>query len=91
MKKNYQPPRVMMETFDVSSQADGCTAVQIGLINSMCVIQDKDSTPGMVDFAFYGGFLGAETNGCQIPVPEIDPETGDGLCYHTSVAMVFTS
>ena len=91
MKKSYQPPRVMMETFDVRSQADGCSAVQIGLTNSMCVIQDKDSTPGMVDFAFYVGFLGSETNGCQIPVPEIDPETGDGLCYHTSVAMVFTS
>ncbi len=91
MKKPYLPPRVIMESFDVRSQTDGCTAVQIGLINSMCVIQDKDSTPGMVDFAFYGGFLGAETNGCTIPVPEIDPETGDGLCYHTSVAMVFTS
>lgn len=91
MKKSYLPPRVIMESFDVRSQTDSCSAIQIGSTDSMCVIQDKDSTPGMVDFAFYGGFLGAETNGCTIPVPEIDPETGDGLCYHTSVALAFTS
>lgn len=89
MKKNYQAPRVIMEAFDVTAQAASCNAVQISSADAMCVIQDSDSTPGMIDFAFFGGFL--YTPGCTIPVPDYDQNTGDSLCYHTSVAMVFTS
>ncbi len=89
MKKNYHSPKVIMESFSVTEQASSCAAVQISSTDAMCVIQDADSTPGMIDFAFFGGFLYAQN--CKIPVPEMDPEGGDGLCYHTSVAMVFTS
>ena len=90
MKKNYQSPKVIMELFDVTNQTGSCSAIQISSTDAMCVIRDPDSTPGMVDFAFYGGFLTEQS--CQIPVPDLDPENGgDGLCYHTSVAMAFTS
>ena len=89
MKKNYQSPKVIMELFGVTEQTGSCAAVQISSTDTICVIQDPDSSSGMLDFAFYGGFL--STPGCVIPVPDLDPEGGDGLCYHTSVAMVFTS
>lgn len=90
MKKNYQAPRVVMQIIDVGEYTSGCTAVKINFIDSICVINDYNATPGMLDFALYGGFLTSAS--CSIPVPaQDDTGTGDGLCYHTSSAMAFTS
>ncbi len=86
MKKTYVSPRVIMEVFELSQQASGCTGVVISSTSTICVLSDPDSTVGMLDFATMGGFL--DSSVCAVPVP--DPSE-DALCYHTSSAMAFVS
>ena len=91
MKKTYFPPRIVMEAFDVTEHTSSCSAVKINFASSGCVLADGDSTPGMMDLAIYGGFL--NTDNCDFAVLDPNPETpgNDGICYHTSAAMAFTS
>lgn len=87
MKKAYVPPIVITELYELTRQTSSCTGIQINSTDTMCVLQDEDSTVGMLDFALMGGFL--TPNNCSIPIPDIDE--GDAFCYHTSAALVFTS
>ncbi len=86
MKKHYDSPSVVMELFALTQEASGCTGVQIGSIDAICVMADGDSTDTMVDFAADGGFLNTDVCADAVPSPELD-----ALCYHTSSAMAFTS
>ena len=87
MKKTYITPVVAAELFSLTRSTSSCSTIQISSVDTICVLKDSDSTPGMRDFAVLGGFL--TQNDCSIPVPDMDKE--DELCYHTSVAMAFTS
>lgn len=79
-----------MESIEPSEFSGSCTAIRINSTDTMCVLNDSDSTYGMLDFAVMGGFL--KQPGCVIAVPEQDEDgNGDGLCYHTSSALAFTS
>ncbi len=88
MKKHYQTPRVLVESYSQTRNTSSCSAIQISSTDTGCVLADPDSTVGMLDFAVMGGFL--STPGCVIPVPDVD-DGDDPLCYHTSSFMAFTS
>ena len=89
MKKPYVPPSYLAEKYEMVRSVSSCSAIRINYISTGCVLTDSDSTPGMVDLALKNGFL-AE-GGCALQVTDPDPGTGDGICYHTSAAMAFTS
>lgn len=88
MKKLYQTPRILVESYSQTKNTNSCSAIQISSTSTGCVLADPDSTLGMLDFAVMGGFLNDQD--CVIPVPDVD-EGDDPLCYHTSSFMAFTS
>ena len=87
MKKPYEAPCIAVERFALTQHLASCSAIKINLTDAMCVLMDEDSTQGMRDFAWMQGFLDAAS--CQNIVT--DGQGGEGLCYHTSSAMAFTS
>ena len=89
MKKPYSPPRIMAELYDITTSASSCSVIKINYVSTGCVLEDGDSTPGMLDLAVRNGFLAQPD--CLLPVSDPDPNSGDGICYHTSAAMAFTS
>ena len=88
MKKTYISPQMAVERFEQTQHSSSCTALRISLTDTGCVLADRDSTVGMLDFAVMGGFL--SNPGCVIPVPDID-NGEEEICYHTSIFMAFTS
>ena len=89
MKKTYVTPMILTETYELTRNTSSCSVIKINFVSTGCVLADGDSTPGMIDLALMNGFL--TQNDCILPVSDPDPETGEGICYHTSAAMAFTS
>lgn len=86
MKRAYQKPHLEIESFVLTQQITSCSFLKIGFSDKACVDNDKDSTEQMRRLALIGVF----SDGCENP-PIFAPEGDDGICYHTSINMAFTS
>ena len=85
MKKAYKKPILLMESFGVTQMLTNCT-LKIGFNSMECVLNDENSTLSMWELAMAGYFY---VGGCEIPPNGVDHD--DGVCYHTSVNLAFTS
>ena len=85
MKKAYKKPLVAMESFGVTQMLTTCSLL-IGFGDENCVLNDMHSTDNMKDLA-YDGFFNA--GDCDWYPDHLDFD--DGVCYHTSVNLAFTS
>ena len=85
MKRTYQKPELFAERFELTQTLSSCN-VLIGFHDQKCVLGDVDSTPNMKMVAVRGYF--AEM-ACEFTMT--DKDSTDGLCYHISVNMVFSS
>ena len=86
MRRKYQKPKIEIEIFVLTQQITSCAFLKIGFSDVSCVLNDSDRTDHMERLANAGVFYG----GCSLP-PEFATEISDGICYHTSVNMAFTS
>lgn len=86
MKRVYQKPHLEIESFVLTQQITSCSFLKVGFSNEACVDKDSDSTEYMKRLALAGIF----SDGCATP-PIFAPEGNDGICYHTSINMAFTS
>ena len=84
MKLNYQKPMLKLQGYAASQSIASCY-IQIGLTDSMCIINDPDSTTIMKDLA-WSGFFG---DGCEMQAAGMEPD--DSICYHTNANATFTS
>ena len=85
MKKAYKKPMMLMESFGVTQMLSNCSLL-IGFQDSTCVLQDTDSTIAMRNMAQAGFFT---ANGCDWYPMNMDFD--QGVCYHTSVNLAFSS
>lgn len=85
MKKVYTSPVIEMESFTIAQQIASCGAMQINLMDSVCVLCDEDSTEEMKRLANIGFFL----DGCNLQASGMT--TNDGYCYNTNINIAFTS
>ena len=85
MKKVYTSPVIEMENFTIAQQIASCGAMQINLMDSVCVLCDEDSTEEMKRLANIGFFL----DGCNLQASGMT--TNDGYCYNTNINIAFTS
>ena len=83
-KKQYTKPEMLVERFELTQMLSSCGTL-IGLTNSACVMADSDATPRLKNFAKIGYFLG----GCSRYWD--GDETFDGICFHTSSNLMFSS
>lgn len=86
MKRTYQKPHLEIESFVLTQQITSCSYLKIGFNDGDCVDKDSDATEKMKRLAASGIF----SDGCLTP-PIFAPEGDDGICYHTSINMAFTS
>lgn len=86
MRRKYEKPHLEIESFMITQQITSCAFLKIGFNNGTCVLADKDRTEHMERLANSGVF----SDGCEFP-PMFATEISDGICYHTSVNMAFTS
>lgn len=86
MKRQYHRPELLVERFALTQTLTNCS-VMIGLNNQQCVLGDVDSTDQMKNYAVMGYFTADGCNGKHITFKDHD----DGICYHTSVNLVFSS
>lgn len=84
MKLTYQKPMMKLEAYAVAQAVPSCS-IQISFTDSMCVINDPDSSTIMKDLA-WSGFFG---NGCQMSAAGMEED--DSICYHTNANATFTS
>ncbi len=85
MKRPYHRPELLVERFDLTQTLSNCS-VMIGYQNQRCILKDVDSTSAMKNYAMKGYF--AERI-CEKYIMDKDHE--DGVCYHTSVNLIFSS
>ena len=85
MKKAYKKPMMFMESFGVTQMLSNCSLL-IGFNNSACVLKDTDSTIPMRNMA-QAGYFTAEN--CDWYPMNMDSD--QGVCYHTSVNLAFSS
>ena len=85
MKRQYHKPALLVERFDLTQTLSNCS-VMIGLTDLKCILKDEDSTSDMKNYAM-AGFFTAEH--CSKYITDMDHQ--DGICYHTSVNLVFSS
>lgn len=85
MKKAYERPLLLVERFELTQRLSNCSLL-IGFQDRMCVLQDDDSTVSMRNMAVSGYFT---AQGCtKYPMNQ---DADEGVCYHTSVNLVFSS
>ncbi len=85
MKKAYNKPIVLMESFGVTQMLSNCT-LRIGFQDENCVLNDTDSTDDMKILAWNSYF----NAGACAWYPQ-DQDFEEGVCYHTSVNLAFSS
>ena len=85
MKKAYSKPIVLMESFGITQMLSSCT-LRIGFRDSDCVLNDENATFDMWDLAANGYF---SAGACSWYPQNSDFE--EGVCYHTSVNLAFSS
>lgn len=76
---------MLVERFDLTQCLSNCSLL-IGFTNSACVLKDTDSTIAMRNMALAGYFA---AHACEWYPQNQDFE--DGVCYHTSVNLAFSS
>lgn len=86
MRRKYQKPMLEIESFVLTQQITSCAFLKICFSDGGCVEDDRDSTEHMKRLAGAGIF----SDGCSLE-PIFATEISDGICYHTSVNMAFTS
>lgn len=86
MRREYQKPKIEIESFVLTQQITSCAFLKIGFNNEACVLKDTDRTDHMERLANAGIF----SDGCSLP-PQFANEIYDGICYHTSGNMAFTA
>lgn len=84
-RKKYEKPHMFVERFALTQMLTSCS-VLIGLMDRDCILHDTDSSPNMKDYAVNGYFAAGY---CDEHHTTIDAE--DGVCYHTSINLVFAS
>ena len=85
MKKPYKKPLFLIERFGVTQMLSSCSLL-IGFQDSACVLEDTDSTIAMRNLA-QAGFFNAGS--CDWYPQNMDFD--EGVCYHTSVNLAFSS
>ena len=85
MKKPYEKPAIAIEYYSLTQAISSCVGIKINLADSVCVMNDPDSTNMMRNWAKRNGFL---SGACRI---DMSGYREDGLCYHTSINAAFTS
>ena len=85
MKKAYKKPMMFMESFGVTQMLSNCS-LQIGFSDSACVLKDTDSTIAMRNMALAGFFTGGNCDWYPM-----NNDNDQGVCYHTSVNLAFSS
>ncbi len=86
MKRIYSRPELLVERFDLTQTLSNCS-VMIGFADQRCILADEDSTSQMKQYAVMGYFTADGCNGKYIT----DKDHEDGICYHTSVNLIFSS
>lgn len=87
MKLKYEKPLIAVEHYALSQAIAACS-IQVGYNDNICMANDEDVPPVMQDLAYAGVFgegrcvPGMESLGC---------DEYDGVCYHTSVNLLFCS
>ena len=89
-KRTYSKPELLVERFDLTQCLSNCS-VLIGFQNQMCILRDTDSTPNLKNYAANGIFSPDPHIGCGDGNFIDDKDFEDGICYHTSVNLIFTS
>ena len=84
MKRSYVTPAIAVEYYDLTQSIAACMT-KINSLSSQCVIEDSDSG-AMRDWAEVGWFVDGN---CTEAAEGM--EFDDGICYHTSVQIAFTS
>ena len=74
-----------MESFGITQLLTNCT-LKIGFDDPTCVLEDENSTDEMKNLAL-GGLFVALTCSWRPEYMDFD----EGVCYHTSVNLAFTS
>ncbi len=87
MKLKYEKPMAIVEDYKLSQSIAACS-IQIQSTNSWCFLNDPDTPAEVRAFASENWFID-EAN-CPDNYPKGMDEY-DGLCYHTSMAYMFTS
>ncbi len=88
-KRIYTKPVLLVERFNLTQCLSNCS-VMIGFQDQMCILRDEDSTGTMKDYAVKGYFSPDPAIGCGgRHITDMDFE--DGVCYHTSVNLIFSS
>ena len=77
---------LLMESFGITQMLTSCT-LKIGFANQQCVLDDENATFDMWDLAMNGYF---SPLGCEGWYPD-NVDFDEGVCYHTSVNLAFTS
>ena len=88
-KRTYTKPELFVERFALTQCLSNCS-VLIGFLDQMCILKDTDSTPNLKTYAANGVFSPDPNIGCGDNYID-DKDFEDGLCYHTSVNLIFTS
>lgn len=83
-KKQYSKPVMLVERFELTQMLSSCGTL-IGHNSNTCVLEDADATNRLKSFAFQGYFLG----GC--PEYWYGDDNIDGICFHVSSNLMFTS
>ena len=86
MKRAYQKPTLEVESFAITQQITSCTGKKIGFNNSACVENDRDASEQMKTLAQAGWFIDGACTASAVGMDE-----KDGICYHTSTSLAFTS
>ena len=86
MRKEYEKPAVAVEEYRLTQTIAGCDTIKVGFKSSDCVKNDTDLPVTVRDLAFEGDFIEGD---CVESALQMDGD--DGICYHTSANMAFTS
>ena len=88
MKKRYVSPTVEVEQFVLTQSIAACQqTITVNANDVMCVFL-SDAPDAVKDFVA-SGYLWDGFIGCQ-EIPK-DPGWEDGICYHTSINLLFNS
>lgn len=85
MKKKYVAPTISFEYYELTQSIAACET-NVGFKNSECVASNTSLPDQWRDFASIGWFISGHCDDYEQGMDE-----NDGICYHTNLAMVFSS
>ncbi len=89
-RRAYTKPILLVERFNLTQCLSNCS-VLIGFKDQMCILMDTDSTDKMKNYAANGLFSPDPVIGCGEGSYITDKDHEEGVCYHTSVNLIFSS